>query len=591
MALADLRQGYKNSAWFTSNPTLVLKQGQVVHLLQTGQYKLGDGTTQLSALSFLGSTPVTGFVPYIGATANVDLGTHNMSARSFNVTGVNGNGHIHLKHQSIDAGSTGSSTTLFADVNGNLAYKNDGNPYVRFISHTNTADRSYTLPNANGTIALTSDLGLYLLASTAASTYQPLLGFTAENVANKAVDFVTANHTLYPSVLAVKAYVDNLVDGVDYKQNVDTVATTNVTLSGLQNINGVTGVAGLPILLIGQSNPTENGCYLMDSGAWVRRNDSNSGLELEYAVYTVTRGTLAGRVYRCNTSNITLGTTALVFQEWNVASYTNGAGLSLSGNTFSIANGGVTAAMLASTTGSGAVVLATSPTIQTLLSVNGQALVTDGTATTRIGAYGANQSAIWFNQTTPTTANYALYGSATQTFFNATSLIGLAINDSSTITINSSAMNVINGKNITFGTTTGTRIGTATNQLFGFWNATPVSRPAAVTTVQGLYDALSSIGLIASGTISASSLISGTANVNFVNQTVKEITINTTSVLTTSRILITFAMASTKDMDELDFYNPFVTYGKIVNGTSFNVRVCLDAPTTNNFKIDYQIIN
>jgi hypothetical protein len=245
----------------------------------------------------------------------------------------------------------------------------------------------------------------------------------------------------------------------------------------------------------------------------------------------------------------------------------------------------------ASTTGSGAVVLATSPTIQTLLSVNGQALVTDGTATTRIGAYGANQSAIWFNQTTPTTANYALYGSATQTFFNATSLIGLAINDSSTITINSSAMNVINGKNITFGTSTGTRIGTATNQLFAFWNATPVSRPAAVTTVQGLYDALSSIGLIASGTISASSLISGTANVNFVNETVKEITINTTSVLTTSYILITFAMSSTKDMDELDFYKPFVTYGKIVNGTSFNVRVCLDAPTTNNFKIDYQIIN
>lgn len=56
MANVDIRQGYKNAAWFTSNATLVLKQGQVVHLEQTGTYKVGDGTTQLSALSFLGGS-------------------------------------------------------------------------------------------------------------------------------------------------------------------------------------------------------------------------------------------------------------------------------------------------------------------------------------------------------------------------------------------------------------------------------------------------------------------------------------------------------------------------------------------------------
>ena len=54
MANADIRQGYKNAAWFTANPTIVLKQGQRVNLEQTGTYKLGDGVTQLSVLSFLG---------------------------------------------------------------------------------------------------------------------------------------------------------------------------------------------------------------------------------------------------------------------------------------------------------------------------------------------------------------------------------------------------------------------------------------------------------------------------------------------------------------------------------------------------------
>lgn len=54
MALADIRQGYKSLSWFNANPTLVLKEGQVVHLLQTSTYKLGDGVTALASLSFLG---------------------------------------------------------------------------------------------------------------------------------------------------------------------------------------------------------------------------------------------------------------------------------------------------------------------------------------------------------------------------------------------------------------------------------------------------------------------------------------------------------------------------------------------------------
>lgn len=55
--------------------------------------------------------------------------------------------------------------------------------------------------------------------------------------------------------------------------------------------------------------------------------------------------------------------------------------------------------------------------------------------------------------------------------------------------------------NLIFNTGTGTKIGTATTQKFGFWNATPAVQPTAVTTVQGFYDAMASIGLIASGTI------------------------------------------------------------------------------------------
>jgi len=55
MADVNIQLGHKNAAWFTANASVVLLDGQIVYLNdQSGQYKLGDGITALSALSFLG---------------------------------------------------------------------------------------------------------------------------------------------------------------------------------------------------------------------------------------------------------------------------------------------------------------------------------------------------------------------------------------------------------------------------------------------------------------------------------------------------------------------------------------------------------
>jgi len=55
MADVNIQLGYKNAAWFTTNAAIILDAGQIVYLEQTGTYKLGDGVTALSALSFLGA--------------------------------------------------------------------------------------------------------------------------------------------------------------------------------------------------------------------------------------------------------------------------------------------------------------------------------------------------------------------------------------------------------------------------------------------------------------------------------------------------------------------------------------------------------
>ena len=74
---------------------------------------------------------------------------------SININGTNGNGHVHLKHQASDPSSQASSSTIFADSNGNLAWLNDGLSKITIDGDGVTAARSYTLPDASGTVALT----------------------------------------------------------------------------------------------------------------------------------------------------------------------------------------------------------------------------------------------------------------------------------------------------------------------------------------------------------------------------------------------------------------------------------------------------
>lgn len=93
------------------------------------------------------------YVPYTGATQDVDLDTNKLSAKSVYIEGTGGDGHLHLKHQSADATATGQSTALYADSNGDLKYKNDNDYYTTLNTSSNTADRVYTYPDQDCTLA------------------------------------------------------------------------------------------------------------------------------------------------------------------------------------------------------------------------------------------------------------------------------------------------------------------------------------------------------------------------------------------------------------------------------------------------------
>ena len=144
-----------------------------------------------------------------------------------------------------------------------------------------------------------------------------------------------------------KTYLDFYAAGISWKQPVLCGTTVNITLSGLQTLDGVTVVAGSRVLVKNQTTSSQNGIYLASATAWTRAPDADTWDELISALVFVESGsTLAGSAWYCTIQRGgTLGTTAITWSNFSVAAtYTAGTGLTLSSYQFSITNTGVTAA-------------------------------------------------------------------------------------------------------------------------------------------------------------------------------------------------------------------------------------------------------
>ena len=153
---------------------------------------------------------------------------------------------------------------------------------------------------------------------------------------------------------ATKLYVDNVVSGINFHQPVRVATTANITLSGTQTIDGVALSVGDRVLVKDQTTQTQNGIYVVASGAWSRATDADNNPTGELSggdFALVLEGTVgSGYGYVCsNTSAITVGTTNITYVPFNAAKAVSaGAGLTESTpGTIDIAAGGVTSAMIA----------------------------------------------------------------------------------------------------------------------------------------------------------------------------------------------------------------------------------------------------
>lgn len=199
-------------------------------LTASRSYTLPNATGTIALTSNL-----TSYVPYTGATASVDLGIYNLTASSVNSIGYTArgsgtnSGYIIIKqgttylgnvvgYNSINANST--KYVLISDADG-TNYKSAS---FQLGSLTNNTERTYTLPDATGTIALTSDL----------SSYLPLTGGTLTGFIGVGGASATYPITAYRSANGTSAAFGGTAYGIRI-DNGGSFSTNRSTIYGVDN--------------------------------------------------------------------------------------------------------------------------------------------------------------------------------------------------------------------------------------------------------------------------------------------------------------------------------------------------------------------
>lgn len=311
------------------------------NLVVKGNTTLGDNASQ-DTTTIKGFTKVQSPVPKASGSPTVDVFRVEDSdgAALFQ---VEQNGDVNIAGKLTVSGSGASSFSDNLTIAGNLTVQGSttlGNG----AEDTLTVNGTAILPANTSIGSVTSAQIDRLRTATSSNTANTLVlrdasgNFAANQITASKVTGLSAPTS--DSDAATKAYVDATRTGLDFKDSVRAATTANITLSGLQTIDGVALQAGNRVLVKNQTNAAENGIYVVSSGAWTRASDADSSSEVTSGMYVyVSEGTVNGATGWVLTTPdpITLGTTALNFTQFSGAgSYVAGPGITREGNVFKI---------------------------------------------------------------------------------------------------------------------------------------------------------------------------------------------------------------------------------------------------------------
>jgi len=254
-------------------------------------------------------------------------GTGGAGGTATSVIAIAGNGaFVDMSSNQTIGGIKTFTSTISGSIDGNAGTATKW-ATARDLSLTGDGTATLTAVNAKGLATAGSQASLSDLSS-------PTGNFSfASNRLTDLADPV-AN-----SDAANKGYVDSVAQGLDVKASVVVATTANITLSGVQTIDGISVVAGDRVLVKNQTTQSQNGIYVASASAWSRSSDADTWQELVSAFTFVEQGTTqadTGWVCTVNAGG-TLGSTAVTWAQFSGAgTYSAGDGLSLTGTTFAV---------------------------------------------------------------------------------------------------------------------------------------------------------------------------------------------------------------------------------------------------------------
>ena len=448
MATVEFRYDPKNTAWFTANAAMVLKAGEPAYHDTTGLFKLGDGVTALSALSFL---PIVS-----SATPTIQ---QVLTAGQVATTTIETTGFV----------KTGGLSTQFLKADGTV----DSTVY-------GVGDALTTNP----------------LSQFAATTSSQLAGVISDETGSGALVFATSptfttNITtpLINGVSGTLTIADNISMGVKSITNTGGFFTSaNSSVGGLY---GNTNNLALSPKFTNGAVTIHSGFFAIEIAKFSGIRTSGSDINFLFSATTNTNQTATTNIpnFRINGAN----------KQWATGTVANQYCNYLTANTASF----VAASTMTNSFGLfvEAAIAGTNATITNNyaagFSGNVKIISDGGSSFTIQGKVGSLTETAFYSSVTPSASNFFLSCTANSgtTILQAITEVALSQNGSQFLKVNSAGVlmqgNVThnNAVNLIFGTGTGTKIGTATTQKLSFWNATPIVQPttavAAATVVSG----------------------------------------------------------------------------------------------------------
>lgn len=544
-----------------------------------GRATFGDAASSQSGSVVLNSLGTTGNMPNItlksggtqygvmGLTGAI-LGTNATDVAIFAETG-----------KTINLWTNGGATGVIINTNGSVGVNELASIYARLTSTSPTGQLTAVADGSANQFLKTNAVGGYTWAGLgdAKLTYSGSFTFSNDND------------------LVPKSYVDAVASGNLPKLPVDAATTGNVTLSGAsQTIDGFAAIAGSRILVWKQTTASENGVYIVASGAWTRATDLDTWAELYKAYVAVIEGYQNGSSFVCTIpSTGTLETTDVTWVLYGVpTNIVAGTGMSKVGNILSTTITQYTDALARLALSSTATGLTYTNTTGVLGLTSGYFIPTTATLSgtnTGDNAVNSNYSGLVSNAThtgdaTGATAltvvkinGVALSGLATGLLKNttATGVPSIAVEGTDYLTPSGSAALLTSfptlNQNTTGNAATVTTNANLTGEVTSTGNAATVTNSAV-------------IGKVLTGYTSGAGTVSATDNIlqaiqklngNAVASTHSPVTIGTANGLSLSTQALSLALGSTSTTGAISstdwntFNNKLATNGSAAGLTSF----------------------